>query len=328
MGLGRPDPPPMKQPTQFPPAVIGRRPFHRLKALRLSRGAVLNSGVQVDNLPFYRLTNQLTISTVRVWTRAPERWRTSRRGAPPQAGSSASFWAFPARRCTSISESEQATVEIEVGSHDLQFRVRDSGIGLFHSIQRKFGLTDESAAIGELLKGKTTTQPQRHSGEGIYFTSKVADFMALRSHRARLVFYNQKTNVHVEQVRFAPGTDVLFCIRRRSRRRLGPVFAAYAPEEFDYQFQRTRAQVKLLVDACVSRSQARRLLHSLDRFTEVVLDFGGVKVLGQAFADEVFRVFPAAHPGLVLKTEDLAPVLEPMRRHVVDKPTSERLTVG
>jgi hypothetical protein len=46
----------------------------------------------------------------------------------------------------------------------------------------------------------------------------------------------------------------------------------------------------------VSRSEARRLVHGLDRFREVVLDFDRVESVGQGFADEVFRVFARAHP--------------------------------
>jgi len=58
--------------------------------------------------------------------------------------------------------------------------------------------------------------------------------------------------------------------------------------------------VKLFRDrsAYISRSQAKRLLHALDRFKKIVLDFKGVSTVGQAFADEVFRVFAKAHPGI------------------------------
>jgi len=50
----------------------------------------------------------------------------------------------------------------------------------------------------------------------------------------------------------------------------------------------------------VSRSEAKRLLHGLDRFREVVLDFRGVEGVGQGFADEVFRVWAHAHPQTTL----------------------------
>jgi hypothetical protein len=45
----------------------------------------------------------------------------------------------------------------------------------------------------------------------------------------------------------------------------------------------------------VSRSQAKRLLAGVDKFQIVVFDFSGVDAIGQAFADEVFRVFKRQH---------------------------------
>lgn len=53
-------------------------------------------------------------------------------------------------------------------------------------------------------------------------------------------------------------------------------------------------------DLLVSRSQARRILARFDRFKEVFLDFSGVEAIGQAFADEIFRVFAAAHSDLTI----------------------------
>jgi uncharacterized protein DUF4325 len=37
-------------------------------------------------------------------------------------------------------------------------------------------------------------------------------------------------------------------------------------------------------------------LARLDQFQEVILDFKGVSVVGQAFADEIFRVYQLANP--------------------------------
>jgi hypothetical protein len=54
----------------------------------------------------------------------------------------------------------------------------------------------------------------------------------------------------------------------------------------------------------VSRSEARRLVTGLDRFREVVFDFDQVAVVGQGFADEVFRVWRAAHPAIVVSVEN------------------------
>ena len=41
----------------------------------------------------------------------------------------------------------------------------------------------------------------------------------------------------------------------------------------------------------ISRSQARKILKGLELFREIILDFKDVEYMGQAFADEIFRVF-------------------------------------
>jgi hypothetical protein len=46
----------------------------------------------------------------------------------------------------------------------------------------------------------------------------------------------------------------------------------------------------------ISRSEAKRVLHGLDKFREVILDFTNVESVGQGFADEVFRVWASGHP--------------------------------
>ena len=48
----------------------------------------------------------------------------------------------------------------------------------------------------------------------------------------------------------------------------------------------------------VSRSQAKRLLARVDQFKIVVFDFKDVESIGQAFADEIFRVFAKRHPDI------------------------------
>jgi hypothetical protein len=55
----------------------------------------------------------------------------------------------------------------------------------------------------------------------------------------------------------------------------------------------------------VSRSEAKRLLHGMEKFEEVVLDFRGVQSVGQGFADEVLRVWSRAHPGTRLIPEHM-----------------------
>lgn len=214
--------------------------------------------------------------------------------------------------------STKCSVEVGFDSYDFYFRVRDFGVGVFYSIFDKFDLPDENSAVGELIKGKTTTMAERHTGEGIFFTSKSADKFSLRSHKIDLIFNNLIEDVFIEEKRFLKGTDIFFSISKRSKRKLDKIFQEYASEEFDYRFDRTRVQVKLFQNQYVSRSEARRMVHGLDKFSEIILDFNGVQVIGQGFADEIFRVFKQEHPDILIKTDNVSPTLEPMIRHVVD----------
>jgi len=217
------------------------------------------------------------------------------------------------------SGSDKCRVEVSLLPYIVSFRIKDYGIGIFYSIYSKFGLRDEAQAVGELLKGKTTTMAERHTGEGIFFTSKSGDKIIFNSHKIKLVFDNVRKDIWVEEIRFLEGTEVIFEISRNSRRRLDDVFKTYAPEEFEYKFERTKVSVKIFSEECISRSEARRLLFGLDKFKEIILDFKDVKKIGQGFADEIFRVFKKRHPEIKIKIENLSKTLEPMIKHVVDK---------
>lgn len=217
-------------------------------------------------------------------------------------------------------------LDFVLDTHDVRFDIRDFGIGVFHSIQSKFDLEDEDAAVAELLKGKATTMAERHSGEGLFFTSKVADRFVLRSHLTTVLFRSGGDDIHVEEGRLLEGTDAQFAVSARSRRKLDAVFRQYAPEEFDYKFEKTRVLVRIQAGECISRSEAKRLVARLENFREVALDFTGVTALGQAFADEVFRVFVRANPALTLRLMNLRPTLRPLVEHVLDARSAGRVS--
>jgi hypothetical protein len=170
--------------------------------------------------------------------------------------------------------------------------------------------------------------PERHAGEGIFFTSKACDRFVLRSHKVELVFDNRKKDTFVNIRTYQRGTDVSLSVSRSARRKLQDVFAAFAPEDFDFRFERSLVIVRFYAGEYVARSEARRLLARLDQFREVMLDFSGVKSIGQGFADEIFRVFATAHPGVALKRINVAPGIEAVIRHVVDNEKKAALTIG
>ena len=216
------------------------------------------------------------------------------------------------------SGSPACIVEVELAVREIHARIRDRGVGVFSSVARRLHLAREEDAIGELLKGKATSMPERHSGEGIFFTSRACDRFSLRSHRVELAFDTRKKDTMATVRRYLRGTDVSLSVSRSARRKLSDVFSAFAPEDFDFRFERTLVSVRFYGSEYVSRSEARRLLARLETFRQVILDFSRVKSIGQGFADEIFRVFAGAHPGVTLQRVNVAPGIEAMVRHVVD----------
>ena len=213
------------------------------------------------------------------------------------------------------SRSAACFVEAKVEGYWVSFTIRDEGIGIFKSIADKFALEEEAQAVIELAKGKRTTQADRHAGEGIFFTSKCADTLEIRSHRITLTYDNRKEDTFVAEGRSRLGTTVAFRLKANSRRKLSAVFERFAPKDFDYQFQRTQITVRMLGERYVSRSEAKRLLSGLEKFREIRFDFAGVVGIGQGFADELFRVFASTHPGTKLVVENALPVVSAMIDH-------------
>ena len=95
------------------------------------------------------------------------------------------------------------------------------------------------------------------------------------------------------------------------------VFDQYSSGPDDYSFAKTVVPVRLAKvgdENLVSRSQAKRLLQRVENFRHVVLDFVEVAGIGQAFADEIFRVFANAHPSVELIHIHAVPEVQQMIR--------------
>lgn len=199
------------------------------------------------------------------------------------------------------SQSNNIHVRVENRSDNLVFFVNDFGIGVFRNVMQKRKLQSELEAIQDLLKGKTTTQPKAHSGEGIFFTSKVADVFSLESFGKKLIINNMIGDIFIEEVKPSKkGTKVFFQIACDSQKHLNDIFRTYQTDPTEHAFDKTEIQIKLytLGTVHISRSQARRVLVGLEKFKSIVLDFDNVPTIGQAFADEILRVFKNKHPDI------------------------------
>lgn len=180
--------------------------------------------------------------------------------------------------------------------------VSDTGEGIFLKIQHALDLYDPRESILELAKGKFTTDPANHSGEGIFFSSKMFDAFDIRSGNLHFMHDAGELDVLAEREKEDHGTLVLMRLDNDSPRVMKTVFDQFASPD-EYTFDRTIVPVRLAIhegEKLVSRSQAKRLTMRFERFRHVILDFNGVSEIGQAFADEVFRVFQNAHPDIVM----------------------------
>lgn len=217
------------------------------------------------------------------------------------------------------SGSERVTVELLRDALNTTAYIADEGEGIFLKIQRAFNLYDSREAILELAKGKLTTDPAHHTGEGIFFSSKVMDAFDIRSGTLHFMHDEWGADVLLERPANAPGTLVLMRLANDSARTLQEVFVYFAAPE-EYTFAKTIVPVRLAQhegEKLVSRSQAKRLTMRFERFQTVVLDFAGVEEIGQGFADEVFRVFQQAHPATALLPIHMTPAVENMFKRVM-----------
>lgn len=202
-----------------------------------------------------------------------------------------------------IDHSDGEEIRIEVLSSPIShiIMITDDGIGIFRKIKEACNLDDERHAVLELAKGKFTTDPVNHTGEGIFFTSRCFDMFNIFS---GTVYFNHDERINdehwiFENERPSKGTTVIFELTNDTDRMLEDVFNQYASEDGDYAFNKTVVPVSLLrhgKENLVSRSQAKRLMVRVDQFKTVVLDFHEINKIGQAFADEIFRVFVNRHP--------------------------------
>ncbi len=209
------------------------------------------------------------------------------------------------------SDSKSISVVVSVRDEILLFAVNDAGVGVFRNIMKKKKLASEIEAIQDLLKGKTTTMPKSHSGEGIFFTSKSSDKFVLSSFGRVLEINNPSGDIAIRDTHAVKrGTHVGFVIDTTSTRHLDDVFKKYTNigESSDYGFDKTEIRVKLYISGGVhiSRSQARRILHGLEKFKIVVFDYENVPLVGQAFADEIYRIFKEHHPDIRLENEHMS----------------------
>ncbi|MFM6979993.1 MAG: STAS-like domain-containing protein [Micrococcales bacterium] len=209
------------------------------------------------------------------------------------------------------SHGSAAVVRLYLDEASVAFEITDDGIGAFQSVASAFGLSRSVEAIGELSKGKRTADPVRHSGEGIFFTSKMADEFRLSANGLQWIVKRDIDDFSVRSHPGSKGTTVSVVISLETKLEAKFVFDFFTDDETQ-QFSKTAPVVKLfeIGTEFVSRSEAKRLSAGLANFSEVNLDFRKVDAVGQGFVDELFRVWQLQHPEVVINCINMNPEVE------------------
>lgn len=205
------------------------------------------------------------------------------------------------------SEGTSVTVSVVVTGGFATMLISDDGEGIFRRLTRLCALPDERLAILELAKGKLTTDPDHHSGEGIFFTSRAFDRFQI--HSGDLIFdhTDRHEDMLTDGANSKQGTVVALRLCHFTERSLRTIFDEYTEIDDDEglsRFNKTVIPVRLArfgSESVVSRSQAQRLLARIERFHTVIFDFADIDTIGQGFADEIFRVFNQQRPEVRLK---------------------------
>ena len=191
------------------------------------------------------------------------------------------------------------------------FEVHDNGVGVYRHLRERLGLEDDFAALQQLVKGRETTAPERHTGEGIFFTSRAVDRFELDANGLRWTVDAARQDHGIGEAPDHPGTRVRWEVDPATRRTLDEVFTPFVDPD-SLRFDRTVVPLRLFETEgrFISRAEGKRLGRNLERFREAVLDFRGIDEVGQGFVDELFRVWARDHPETRLVPINMSPVVE------------------
>ncbi len=197
------------------------------------------------------------------------------------------------------SHGSRITLETRFADPEITIIVKDDGIGVFKTICDYLQIDDIREGILHLSKGKITRDPANHTGQGIFFTSRMFDTFTIDANG-----YVYTKDNHIQDWTFVQrygtkGTEITMSINVHSKITCKQVFSAYEGE--DFAFDKTEILVHLSdykEDTFISRSQAKRILLGLDKFSLITFDFKKIEFIGQGFVDEIFRIFNNNHPDI------------------------------
>lgn len=204
--------------------------------------------------------------------------------------------------CKDHSHGKSMTVSLELTEQDVKCTIQDDGVGLFRTLEETLHLSDPQELILELSKGKLTRDPDNHTGEGVFFSSRAVDYFKICANRYCYEKDNRVDDWTLYKMEpISKGTTVELCISRKSKTNLVNLFKRYQGNGLG--FVKTDVVVELSQfygERLISRSQAQRVARNLEKFEHVTLDFKNIKAVGQGFVDQLFRVYHKQNPTIVI----------------------------
>ncbi|WP_349744547.1 STAS-like domain-containing protein [Roseateles cavernae] len=203
------------------------------------------------------------------------------------------------------------TVSLRQTPSHVQLLVSDDGCGVFDKICAAFDIADAQHAMLELSKGRLTSQPEQHTGRGLFFSSQLADVFDI--HANNTAFQRRAwESTGWQRGRPLPrqGSSIYMAIALDTKRTLDQVLEAWSTAGDGIEFDRTTIALRLLAgpgQPLDSRAQARRVAARLPMFKRAEISFDGVADVGHGFADELFRVFARAHKEVELLPTHMTP---------------------
>lgn len=196
-------------------------------------------------------------------------------------------------------------IRLDKTASDITVSISDNGIGIFSHLKNQLSLYDESEAAFELLKGKVTTAPEDHTGQGLFFSLRLFDNFRIISKGKILSSHNTDDNSCFkiqsdDESLNKTGTTIEMNISPVSQRKTEDVFGRFT--EYDEKegiqvftktvFPLALAEAKVNL---ISRAQAQRITRGLEKFSDITIDCAGVESTGHSFWDELLRVWHGKH---------------------------------
>lgn len=201
-----------------------------------------------------------------------------------------------------IEHSEGQSIELALSKKEqsIVLSICDNGLGLFEKLCRYFKFETYRDSLLHMTKGRLTTDPTNHAGEGLFFTSRAFDEFTLEANQIKYYRNNIINDWALLSTEPTIGTKVTLTLNNQSNRKLVSIFNPYSSNE-QYEFIKTDLLVPLSLyegERLMSRAQGKRLVAHLEPFAFITLDFKHVRTVGQGFVDEIFRVFQNKRPDL------------------------------